>query len=130
MTRRELIKYCLTFPDAWEDYPFDDGPEADGAWAVLRHSGNRKAFAFIYERGGLCVNLKCEPMQADLLRRAYTGVTPAYHMNKEHWNTVRIPSDVPEGELRAMIAESHRLTAGMGRARPRKTPDAGRPPVS
>ena len=23
MTRRELIDYCLTFPEVFEDYPFD-----------------------------------------------------------------------------------------------------------
>lgn len=110
MTRQELIDYCLTYPDAYEDYPFDDTPDAAGAWAVIRHRSNKRSFAFIYERGGLCVNLKCEPMQADFFRRAYRGVTPAYHMNKEHWNTVYISSDVPEDELRAMIDQSYRIT--------------------
>jgi predicted DNA-binding protein (MmcQ/YjbR family) len=110
MTRRELIEYCLTYPDAFEDYPFDDGPDASGAWTVMRHRLNKKSFAFIYERGGLCINLKCEPLRADFLRRLYAGVTPAFHMNKEHWNTVRPDSDVPEDELYAMIEHSHRLT--------------------
>ena len=31
MTGRELIDLCLTWPDAYEDYPFGD------EWAVLRH---------------------------------------------------------------------------------------------
>ena len=110
MPRRELIEYCLTYPDAYEDYPFDDNPIGDGAWAVMRHRLNRKSFALIYERGGLCINLKCEPMRADFLRRLYAGVTSAYHMNKTHWNTVRPDSDVPPDELRAMIDRSYRLT--------------------
>jgi len=115
VTRRELTDYCLTYPDAYEDYPFDDGPDSDGAWAVMRHRLNKKSFALIYERNGLCINLKCEPLRADFLRRAYAGVIPAYHMNKEHWNTVLIGSDVPEDELRAMIEHSHRLTMPKGR---------------
>lgn len=110
MTRRELIDFCLAFPDACEDYPFDEIPGAPGSWAVMRHRDNRRSFALIYERGGLCVNLKCEPMHGGFLRQAYRGVTAGYHMNKEHWITVRPDSDVPAGELRAMIWESWELT--------------------
>ena len=111
MTRRELIDYCLTYPDAYEDYPFDSSPEEAGSWTVMRHRLNKKSFAFIYERQGLCLNLKCEPMRADFLRRVYQGVTPAYHMNKVHWNTVRIGSDVPEEEALSLIEHSYQLTA-------------------
>jgi len=74
MTRQELIALCLTFPAAYEDYPFDDVIDA-GAWTVMRHRSNRKGFAHIYERGGkLCINLKCDPFEADLLRSAFRDV--------------------------------------------------------
>jgi len=109
MTRRELIDYCLTFPAAYEDYPFDDVAD-ENAWTVMRHRTNKKGFAFIYERGGnLCVNLKCDPFEADFLRQAFRDVTPAYHMNKVHWNTVTVVGDVPEDELRRMIGKSFDL---------------------
>ncbi len=108
--RRKLIEYCLTLPDAYEDYPFDAVIDA-GAWTVMRHRANRKGFAHIYERGGkLCVNLKCDPLEADFLRKVYAGVTPAYHMNKTHWNTVTLDGDVPMDELKRMIQQSHRLS--------------------
>ena len=113
VTRRELIDLCLAYPGSYEDYPFDgipnNGAEGD-SWAVIRHRGNRKSFALIFERGGLCVNLKCEPMRADFLRSAFLeGVTPAYHMNKAHWNTVR-PDLIPREDLEDMIAHSYELT--------------------
>lgn len=105
MNKRELIDYCLTFPDAFEDYPFDEN------WTVMRHGSNKKGFAFIYERDGkLCVNLKCDPMKADFLRQVYHDVTAGFHMNKEHWSTVTIGGDVPERELFEMIRHSHDLT--------------------
>ena len=105
MTRRELVEFCLGFRDAYEDYPFD------GEWAVMRHLQNKKCFALVYERQGeLCINLKCEPEKADFLRSVYAGVRPAYHMNKTHWNTVVIGSDVPDDELRRMIHDSCELT--------------------
>ena len=83
MIRQKLIEYCLTYPDSYEDYPFDDSIDAD-AWTVMRHKTNTKSFALIYERNGkLCVNLKCDPFEADFLRKAYKDVTPGWHMNKE-----------------------------------------------
>ncbi len=115
MTRRDLIGYCLTYPDAYEDYPFDDGPDIHGAWTVMRHRLNQKGFAFIYERGGLCVNLKCPPERGDFYRQIYGGIERAYHMNKDHWIAVRVNSDVPEDELYNLIEHSYRLTLGSGR---------------
>jgi len=76
----------------------------------MRHRGNKKSFALIHERGGrLCVNLKCDPFEADLLRSAFRDVEPGYHMNKMHWNTVYPGGDVPDEELRRMIENSYEL---------------------
>lgn len=110
MTRQEIIDYCLTYPDAYEDYPFEEKSDP-GASTAMRHRSNKKIFALINERHGLGVNLKCDPMRADFLRGAYEGVRPGYHMNKMHWNTVAIPSDVPNDALLDMIDHSYELTA-------------------
>ena len=109
MTRQELIDFCLTFPATYEDYPFDDITEP-GKWTVMRHRTNMKSFALIYERNGkLCVNLKCAPMEAVLLRQAFVDVTPGYHMNKEHWNTVTLGGDVPDEMVERMVGQSYDL---------------------
>jgi len=118
MTRQELIDHCLTYPGAYEDYPFDgtDAHSDDGSWAVLRHRANRKGFAHIYQREGLlCVNLKCAPLEADFLRGAFDDVLPGYHMNKTHWNTVRVGGDVPVEELKRMVEFSFALTGQKGK---------------
>lgn len=107
MTKNELLSYCLTYADSYEDHPFSDDPN----WVALRHKSNKKTFAFIYERNEkLCANLKCDPIRSDFLREVFEGVTPAYHMNKTHWNTVYI-NEVPEDELYDMLAHSYKLTA-------------------
>jgi len=109
LTRKEIIAFCLSFPEAYEDYPFD-GITDPGAWTVMRHRANKKSFALIYKMDGkLCVNLKCDPFEADDLRQIFKGVTPAYHMNKQHWNTVEVGSDVPKGELFRQIENSYGL---------------------
>ena len=106
MNHKKLIEYCLTHSDTYEDYPFGE------EWAVIRHKSNKKSFALIYEREGrLCINLKCEPMKADFLRSVKSGVVPAYHMNKVHWNTIYINTDVTKEELYDMIDHSFSITA-------------------
>ena len=108
-TRQELIDYCLSFPLAYEDYPFDDFA-GDGAWTVMRHQTNKKIFATIYVRNEkLCVNLKCDPIRAENLRIIFKDVTSGWHMNKEHWNTVYIGGDASEEELCEMIKHSYDL---------------------
>jgi predicted DNA-binding protein (MmcQ/YjbR family) len=109
MTRQEIINYCLTFEESYEDYPFSDIKDI-GIWTIMRHKTNKKTFVQIYERNGkLCVNLKCDPYEAEFLRQAYKDIKPAYHMNKSHWIMVIIGGDVPKDELKLMIKRSYEL---------------------
>ncbi len=105
-TRDEAIACCLELPDSYEDYPF-----RDSAWTVMRRRSNRRSFALIFERQGcIWINVKCRPEETAFWRELYPeGVLPAYHMNKEHWNSVLLNGRVPEEEVRRMIAESYRL---------------------
>jgi len=117
MTRQEIIEFCLTLPDVYEDYPFDSMGEP-GASTVMRHKVNTKMFALIYEQHDkLCVNLKCDPFEADFLRQVYEDVTPGWHMNKMHWNTVTLGGDVDDEKLKQMIAQSYDLIKPKARKR-------------
>ncbi|MCL2695029.1 MAG: MmcQ/YjbR family DNA-binding protein [Clostridiales bacterium] len=115
MTRQELVAFCLTFPDAYEDYPFAE-MTGDDSWTAMRHNANKKTFAFINVlQDRLAVNLKCDPFEADFLRQAFRDVIAGYHMNKTHWNTVYIGGDVPEDVLKQMIAGSYALIKPKGK---------------
>ena len=111
MTKRELIDLCLEFNGAYEDYPFELLTDTPDAWALLRHKGNRKSFASItVHQGRLMINLKSNPFEADILRQTFKDITPGYHMNKDHWNSVYPDGDVPPELLRALIEKSYELT--------------------
>jgi predicted DNA-binding protein (MmcQ/YjbR family) len=43
------------------------------------------------------------------LRERYRSVTPGYHMNKVHWNTVVDDGSIPKKEVLAMIDHSYDL---------------------
>lgn len=106
MNRESLRDFALQFPDAKEDYPFDD-PDT----MILRHKSNRKWFAMIIElHGKTCVNLKTDSFQIDALCEMYKGITPGWHMNKRHWITIDIQSDVCEKDLFDFITISYELT--------------------
>ncbi len=107
MTKDEYLDFCRDIGGAETDQPFEE--EFD-AW-VARHVGTRKWFALIMEHDGhTIVNLKCEPLEGDFLKKAFKGITPAYHMNKTHWITVYLDSDVPDDELKRVTLNSFELT--------------------
>lgn len=110
-TKEDVIACCMQLTDVYEDYPFHNSN-----WAVLRHKGNKKIFACVYARqGNIWVNVKCAPGWRDFWRQKYEAVIPAYHMNKEHWNSVILDGTVAESDIRDMIGESYRLTAPKGK---------------
>ena len=53
------------------------------------------------------VNLKCAPERAVDLREQYNGILPGYHMNKTHWNTVRVNEDVADELIYSLVDESY-----------------------
>lgn len=110
-TRQDVIRFCMTLNNVYEDYPF-----RDDNWTIMRHRGSKKMFAAIFERQGkIWINVKCNPDFAYMWRSSYEAIVPAYHMNKVHWNSIILGGDVPEGELKHMIADSYDLTKGRKR---------------
>ena len=59
--------------------------------------------------GHYCVNLKCDPEEAVMLRDIFSAVIPGYHMNKAQWNTVILDGSIPQGEIERMIDNSYML---------------------
>ena len=108
LTRKEVLDYGITLPDVYVDTPF-----RDTNWVLLRCRGNRKAFAWTFEREGkIWVNVKVAPEWRDFWRNAYQSVIPAYHLNKEHWNSMILDGSIPPQEIKRMIAESYDLVKG------------------
>ena len=100
----QFREYCLSKPRATEGTPF--GPDV----LVFKVGGKMFALAALDEVP-TTVNLKCDPDLALDLRDRYEQVTPGYHMNKKHWNTVEIKTGIPDAELRKMIDHSYDLVA-------------------
>lgn len=107
-SKQEVITYCHSFEQVYEDYPFHDSN-----WCVMRHKGSKKTFALIYNKDGhVWINVKCNPQWRDFWRSTFSSVVPAYHMNKTHWNSIILDGTVPKEDIKRMIGESYDLTKG------------------
>lgn len=103
--REEVLQYGLSFPNTYQEAPFHD-PN----WQLIRVKGSKKAFLWTYEKDGFInINIKVNPEWRDFWRNTYAAVIPAYHQNKEHWNTIILDGSIPADDIRRMIAESYDL---------------------
>ena len=101
MTLAEFREHCRRKPGFSEDLPFDENTLA------FRVGG--KIFALMDVDLFTSVNLKCDPERAIELRERYPGITPGYHMNKQHWNTVLTDGSVPHKLLIELADHSYDL---------------------
>ena len=99
-----LRDYCISKRSSTESFPFGDD--------TLVFKVNDKIFALVNLDGDLSINLKCDPALALEIRERYASVTPGYHMNKKHWNTVMLNGSVPDKEIFSWIDHSYDLIAG------------------
>ena len=118
ISRDDIIKFAVALGGV-VDKPFTE----DFDTTVLRHSDTSKWFGILLKAPcgkldvkGLkgeqtdVINLKCDPALSFGLINRFNGIIPAYHMNKYHWISVVLDSDVPFEELKPLISLSFSLT--------------------
>lgn len=102
LTPAQLRRRCLALPGVVEEFPFR--PDL----SVFKVHG--KVFALTpLKSKPLRISLKCEPALAEQLRDSYPSISPGYHLNKRHWNTVECNGDVPDRLVADMIEDSYDL---------------------
>lgn len=102
MDIEQLRDYCLAKPRVEEGFPF--GPE------VLVFKVLGKIFLLCpLDTEGVQFNAKCDPELAVELREQYACVKPGYHMNKQHWNTIKVDGSVPIKLLKEWIDHSYEI---------------------
>ena len=110
MDRDAMLGYVGSRPGSVEDYPFGDDV------AVFKVGGRCSPSA--PWPASRSVSLKCDPTLAEALRERFPAVTPGYHLNKRHWNTIELDGSVPAFARRA---GRPLLGAGGGQAAPGAT---------
>ena len=101
MNIEELRDFCLSLKETEEKMPFGD--------QVLVFYVKGKIFCLTDINEFEFINLKCNPETAIEMRERYTEVTPGYHMNKKHWNSLNINGNIPTQLIKAWIINSYQL---------------------
>ena len=100
MNIEEIREYCITKPAVTEGLPFNDTA------LVFKVMGKMFAVLDLSEdsRG---ISLKCDPELAIHLREQHPEVTPAWHLNKAHWNGIALDGGISDPLLREWIDHSY-----------------------
>ena len=102
MNIEDIRTYCLSKPAVTESFPFDN--------ETLVFKAGSKMFALLsLESVPLRINLKCDPEKAEKLREEFSQISPGYHMNKKHWNTILIDGMLSPDFIKEMINHSYTL---------------------
>ncbi|MBD3747956.1 MAG: MmcQ/YjbR family DNA-binding protein [Sphingobacteriales bacterium] len=101
MNIESLREYCISKAGVTEGFPFGEDT------LVFKVGG--KIFLLTSLNHPISFNVKCVPEKAIQLRELYTEVTPGYHMNKKHWNTVFYNGSLTNHQLKEMINHSYDL---------------------
>jgi predicted DNA-binding protein (MmcQ/YjbR family) len=97
----QIQAYCLSKKSTTEETPF--GPEA----LVYKVCGKMFALISFDEDEGLHMNLKNTPEKNLELRETHSNITAGYHMNKEHWNTIKIFDGIDVAFVFSLIDQSY-----------------------
>ncbi len=57
----------------------------------------------------LKISVKTNPEKSMELREKYAEITPGYHLNKKHWNTLLINGNLSDQLIGSLIDESYDL---------------------
>jgi predicted DNA-binding protein (MmcQ/YjbR family) len=101
-THKAIVAYLLAKPGAKSEYPFGPGT------LVFKVRG--KMFALLGEDSASeTMNLKCRPDEALALRAAHKSITPGYHMDKRHWNTLTLDGSLADDLVLELMDQSYAL---------------------
>ena len=102
MNTEALRDYCIAKPGVSESFPF-------GGDALVFKVGGKMFALLATESQPTTINLKCDPEKAIQLREEHSAITPGYHMNKTHWNTITIDGRVRSSDVQEWIDHSYEL---------------------
>ncbi len=92
---------CLAKLGSEESTPFDS--------TTLVYKVGGKMFALLRVGSDLAINLKCDPQEALILRDTFKEVIAGYHMNKKHWNTIDLTTELDPALVEGWIDDSYDL---------------------
>ena len=99
MNIETIREYCLSLPQATEDFPFDE------TILVFRVLG--KIFACLNLERSEWLTLKCDADYAIELRESHSEIEPAWHWNKKYWNQLYLNGMLEDDMIKGLVRHSY-----------------------
>ena len=104
--------FLLSMPGTVWDYKAEWGWDryrvGEKMFAALCRPGLEHAAEYA---GHPLLTLKCEPLEAELLRGQYPDILPGFYMDKRNWISIRLDGAVPQELIQQLCAKSYRRVA-------------------
>ena len=100
--RERALSQCAQLVGAELTYPFGDEV------AVFKVGGKMFALASLDDDPAR-LTLKCDPDYASYLTQEFADISPGYHMNKRHWITLTLSTELSGGLVDELIVDSYEL---------------------
>lgn len=97
----EAREYILNKKGTIEYFPFDK------VTPVFKIGDKMFSLFSKHEKDRYSINLKYYKEKNEELREMYNEITPGYHMNKSHWNTVYIDGRLDDELVKKLIDVSY-----------------------
>ncbi len=91
------------FKEEWDWHRYLVGGKM---FAALMHPSDKYDPSYA---GKDLINLKCDPLLAELWRQEHPEVMPGFYSDKRTWNSVDLGGSLPEARLKVMLDDSYRL---------------------
>ena len=101
MNIESFRNYCIAKKGVTEEFPFDEQALVFKVMGKMFTITNVDIFASF--------NVKCDPELAIELRERYVGVSPGFHMNKKHWNTIMMDGSISDDLAKEWLDHSYDL---------------------
>lgn len=114
MDRTDIISFCLTLKNTYQDAPFRDEHQL-----VISHRENRKVFVWFFEAGqNEYVRFRCKKEEGEHLIRSFPQFQKGFSYKEVCWLEVPLYKVPPEDILKEIITESFELTRPEKRKKP------------
>lgn len=104
MNIEDFREYCLSLKGATENTPWTE-PQYQN---LMTFTIADKWFCLLDIENKFC-DVKCDPELIDELQDKYSGIQPAWHMNKTHWIKIVLDSDVPQSEIKDLVNNAYNI---------------------
>lgn len=105
MNIEEFREYCLSLPGTAEKMPFEKFFR--GKHSFLAFYVNGKIFCYFDIDAFDRCTIKCPSSDIAVLEERYNAVESPYNGNKKHWISVRFNDDMPDSQIKRLVAKSY-----------------------